>query len=113
MSGLLHGVDIYYIRKIEVGRDPLNTPIYEENPEPVHDVLIGPSTSSEATESGDLTGRREQCQIGIPKGDTHDWTNCTVEFWGKRWRSIGFPERGIEDMVPTRWHQKVTVERIE
>lgn len=48
--------------------------------------------------------------LAIPKGDTHEWTDCEVEFFGRRWRSVGFPQKGIEDLVPLDWNQKVTVE---
>lgn len=50
--------------------------------------------------------------MGIPKGDTHDWEDVIVEFWGKRWRQYGRIIQGIEDLVPLDWNKKITVEEV-
>jgi len=51
--------------------------------------------------------------LAIPKGDTHDWENQVIEFWGKTWKSFGMPLEGIESNIPLAWNKKVTVERYE
>lgn len=48
--------------------------------------------------------------MAIPKGDTHEWTNRVIEFFGRRWRTVGYPEQGIEENIPLAWHKKVRVE---
>ena len=60
-----------------------------------------------------LVGRKEVYTLAIPKGDTHDWENQVIEFWGKTWKSFGFPLEGIESNIPLAWNKKVTVERYE
>lgn len=48
--------------------------------------------------------------LAIPKGDTHIWTDRTVTFFGQKYRTVGYPERGIEALMPLQWHQKVKVQ---
>lgn len=48
--------------------------------------------------------------LAIPKGDTHIWTDRVVEFFGQKYRTVGYPERGIENLMPLQWHQKVKVQ---
>lgn len=76
--------------------------------ETINDVLIGEPTSSAPTDQTD--GRLLGYTLGIPKGDTHDWTDRMVEFWGKRFRTAGYPQQGIEDNIPLRWGQNIKVE---
>lgn len=51
--------------------------------------------------------------LAIPKGDTNDWTNRLVEFFGRKWRTVGYPEQGIEENIPLAWHKKVRVELMQ
>ena len=74
----------------------------------INDVLIGEKTGNVPSVMTD--GRLLGFTMGIPKGDTHDWTDRLVEFWGYRFRTLGFPEQGIEENIPLRWHKKVKVE---
>ena len=53
-------------------------------------------------------------QLGIPKGDNHDWTaGKKVRFFDADWRIIGIPQEGIEIMIPLSWNKQVQVERYE
>jgi hypothetical protein len=36
-----------------------------------------------------------------------------VEFFGEKFRTIGAPTQGIEDMIPLSWNKKVKVVRYE
>ena len=74
----------------------------------VNDVLIGEPTVSAPNEHTD--GRLLGYTLGIPKGDTNDWADRMVEFWGKRYRTLGYPQQGIEDNIPLRWGQNIKVE---
>ena len=76
--------------------------------ETVSDVLIGEKTGNASNELTD--GRLLGFTLAIPKGDMHEWTDRMVEFWGYRFRTLGFPEQGIEENIPLRWHKKVKVE---
>lgn len=110
----LRGITITLYDLTQTGTDPLNKPIYAETPVQIGNVLVAPVESTEQLETYTLTGRRAVYQLGIPKGDTHDWTaGKRVSFFGADWRIIGIPTEGIESMIPLDWNKKVQVERYE
>jgi hypothetical protein len=110
---MLKGIKITYLRKIQTGTDDFNRPTYDLVGEPVENVLVSPTTSDDVVDSIDLTGKKLVYTLAIPKGDSHDWEDCIVEFFGKRFKSFGFPIQGIEDNIPLSWNKKVTVELYE
>lgn len=111
---MIKGITVILYDRTKTGTDALNAPIYEETAVPVENVLVTPLSSEEVLQTYTLTGRRAVYQIGIPKGDTHEWTaGKKVSFFGNDWRIIGMPEEGIEDMIPLSWNKKVKVECYE
>jgi hypothetical protein len=76
-------------------------------------VLVAQPSPEEKTAELNLTGRSIQYTLGIPKGDTHNWENQVVEFFGHKFLTYGIPEQGIEANIPLRWHKKVKCERYE
>ncbi len=111
--GRLRGISIILYTKNKVGEDEFGAPVYEELPEVVHDVLIGEPEGSDVTDTLNLTGKRLAYTLAIPKGDTHEWRDRKVEFFGRKFRTFGEPVEGIEGMIPLRWNKKVKVERYE
>lgn len=111
--GRIKGITIILYNKKKVGKDPFGSPIYEEVQEQVNNVLVSPTGSEDVTNQLSITGRTASYTLGIPKGDTHDWENKTVEFFGKKWKTFGIPTEGIEEMIPLEWNKKVLVERYE
>ncbi len=109
----MKGITIQLQVKTETGRDDFNAPIYSEEWVDVENVLVAPVSTTDAIELLNLTGKKAEYQLGIPKGDMHTWEDCKVRFFGKTWQSIGFPEEGIESLIPLSWNKKVTVERYE
>ena len=108
----MKGITVTLTQLIENGVDAFNCPVYTETTVAVDDVLVSPLTDDEVVETLNLTGKKAKYQLGIPKGDTHDWTNTFVEFFGERFRTIGHPVKGIDDLIPLRWNMKVKVESI-
>ena len=113
MVSLLHGITIQLIERTETGVDAFNRPIYTETTVNVDNVLIGEPSTQEIVDTLNLTGKKLTYTLGIPKGDTHDWTDTFVSFWGERFRTIGEPTQGIEAMIPLDWNKKVRVEHYE
>lgn len=112
MAGHIRGITVVLYDRTETGRDAFNAPIYTETAVPVDNVLVAPMSSTEVLETLELTGSRAVYQLGIPKGDTHDWSaGKKVSFFGEDWRIIALPTEGIEDMIPLSWNKKVQVER--
>jgi len=95
--------------RTRTGTDGFNRPIYSETTETVANVLIGQPTTEDISSSIELYGKHTEYMLGIPKGDTHNWEDTTVEFFGRRWRTFGATIEGIEANVPTPWHRKVRV----
>ena len=112
---MLKGETVRLYTTKETGRDDLNRPVYEEVAVEIENVLIGSPTSEEAVNTLNLTGRRAAYTLGIPKGDTNDWENKTVEFWGEKWRTIGIPTTAVQELLPCGmpWGKNVQVERYE
>ena len=108
---MLHGITVQLEQKTEAGRDSFNRVVYETEYVNVENVLVGRPEPQEVTDTLNLTGKKIEYVLGIPKGDTHDWTDKKVRFWGQEFHTIGFPETGIQDLIPMDWGMNVRVER--
>lgn len=107
----MKGMDITLIIQTQTGTDAFGAPIYAETEETVSDCLVGQPSADDVATALSLYGKKIVYTIGIPKGDTHDWTDAVLEFFGVRWRTVGYPETGIQDNIPLRWGQNIKVER--
>lgn len=108
---MIKGVPIILCEKEKVGTDQFNQPIYEEKEIIVENVLIAPSTTDDIVTSTDLVGKKAVYTLAIPKGDTNDWENQRVKFFGNTWLVFGFTLQGIDENIPLQWNKKVMVER--
>jgi len=109
----LKGITVTLINKVQTGTDPFDNPIYEDVEIEVENVLVSPTSTDDVVNTMDLTGRKAVYTLAIPKGDTNDWENKEVRFFGERWRVIGMPLQGIDKLIPLDWNKKVMVERYE
>lgn len=110
---MLNGITVTLYAKVSSGVDDFNRTIYTEMPVSVGNVLVAPLSDEEVLSELNLTGRRAVYHMAIPKGDTHDWENCKVSFFGETFRTIGKPTTGIDHLIPLGWNKKVKVEKIE
>ena len=113
MTFPLKGIPIILHEKVSAGRDAFNREIFEETDTVIENVLVAPLSQSgeEILSEINMTGKKARYQLAIPKGDTHNWEDVEVSFFGERWRSIGFSTMGIENLIPLDWNRKVVVER--
>lgn len=109
----IKGMTITLIDKVEIGRDPFNKPIYQDKPIEIENVLVAPTSSDDVINELSLSGRKAVYTLAVPKGDTHDWEEKEVLFFGKRWRAFGIPLEGMDHLIPLDWNKKVMVERYE
>lgn len=107
----MRGISITLYTTTQTGTDEFNRPIYAETPVTVENVLIGEPSTDDIANELNLTGKRLAYTLAIPKGDAHDWTDKTVEFFGERFKTIGEPTQGIDHLIPLSWNKKVKVER--
>ena len=80
------------------------------------DILLYGSSTTEIINNvliGEPSVDGRKYTLGIPKGDAHIWTDRKIGFFGRNFRTIGFPEQGIEVNIPLSWHKKVHVEQLE
>ena len=108
---MIKGMTVVLINKKQTGVDGFNHPIYEEIPENVENVLVAPASADDIVTTQDLTGKKAVYTLAIPKGDTHNWENATVEFFNAKWKTFGYPLEGMEENIPLDWNKKVMVER--
>lgn len=113
----LSGITVTLYEEVETGKNPFGKPICEEVPTKIENVLVGEPSSDDITTSTQLYGKTIKYMLGIPKGDTHDWTNKKVS-WIDAYgithevMTFGFPITGIEANIPAQlpWHMKVRCE---
>lgn len=110
---MIQGTTILLWNKARVDVDPFGEPIYTYESEPVENVLVGQPSPQERLDEFNLTGKMIVYTLGIPKGDSHDWNEQIVEFFGEKFKTFGIPEMGIEENIPLQWHKKVKCERYE
>lgn len=111
--GMIKGITVVLYEKNKIGTDEFNHAIYEERTTEVNNVLVAPVNTTELAEMQNLTGKKAVYNIAIPKDDRHTWKDNVVEFFGEKWKVIGFPIMGIEENIPLAWNQKWMVERYE
>ena len=107
----MRGISIILYTSTQTGTDDFNRPIYTEAPVTVENVLIGEPSTDDVVAEINMTGKRLAYTLAIPKGDTNDWTDKTVEFFGEKFKTIGEPTQGIDHLIPLSWNKKVKVER--
>ena len=110
---MIRGITVLLYQKTQIGVDGFNRPIYEEIPVSVENILVAPVTSDDIVNNLDLTGKKVVYNLGIPKGDTHDWRDKKVSFFDENFRTIGAPTQGIDDLIPGAWNKQIKVERYE
>ena len=112
-----HGITVMLYSKVQSGVDGFGRPIYTETAEAVDDVIVAQPSAQEVVDTLNLTGKRAAYTLGIPKGDTHVWTDRRVElpddFPAGKYRTFGYPAIGQEELVPLQWGKNVMVEKYE
>lgn len=109
----IKGITVTLYEETQSGTDGFGRPIYTETAIAVDNVLVAPASTSETLDTVNLTGKKAVYTLGIPKGDTHNWKDKKVEFFGETFRTFGEPLKGIEEMIPLEWNTKIQVERYE
>ena len=109
----IKGITVTLINKIETGKDPFGKPIYEDSEILVDNVLVSPTSSDDIVNQLNLTGKKAVYTLAIPKGDTHDWRDRRVDFFGQSFKTFGEPLQGIESNIPLDWNMKVKIEKYD
>ena len=110
---MIRGISVTLINHKQTGTDEIGDPVYDDVESTVENVLVGEPSPQEILSATELYGRKITYLLGIPKGDTHEWENADVKFWGHTFHVVGIPAEGIEAMIPLAWNKKVQVERVD
>ena len=111
MASLIKGITVILYDRTQTGTDEFNAPIYTETPVEVKNVLAAPADTTAIVGDTQAEGKRIVYELCIPKRDTNVLEDRTVEFFGHKWKTIGFPQEWIEENLPLDWNRKVKVER--
>ena len=111
--GKIKGITVTLVDKVVEGEDPFGNPIKVDFDIEVENVLVAPASTEDITNQLNLTGKKAVYTLGIPKGDTHDWIDKEVRFFGQKFKTFGLPLEGIEELIPLEWNKKVMVELYE
>lgn len=104
-------VTVQLIVKTATGYDPFGAPIEMEEAVDIPGCLVGQPSSDDIAQTMEMYGKRIAYVVGVPKGDEHSWVDTDVIIWGERFKTIGYPETGIQGNIPLKWGQNVKVER--
>ena len=97
---------VQLVIKTEEGTDPFGAPIETEQLVDVPGCLVGQPSTDDISQTLEMYGKQIAYVVGVPKGDTHKWVDTDVIIWGQRYRTIGFPQTGIQENIPLGWGQK-------
>lgn len=111
MASMIKGIQILFYEPTKTGEDAFRNPVYKEVPVEVENVLVTPVDSDAIVADLQLHGKRAVYELSIPKTDTHQWEDRTVEFFGQKWKTFGFCQQLITANVPLDWDRKIKVER--
>lgn len=109
---MLKGITVVLHVKEKTGEDDFGREEYSDTTVEVENVLVGQPTETDIVSANQM-GKHVTYTLGIPKTDTHSWEDTEVEFWGKKWRTVGEPVQGIDGLVPLSWGRNVMVELYE
>lgn len=110
----MKGITVILYERTKSGVDGFNNPIYTDEAISIENVLVGSPTEQEIADSLNLYQKRAIYTLAIPKGDTHKWSaGSVVEFFDRKWKTIGYPIEGMEHLIPLNWNKKVRVEAYE
>ena len=97
--------------KTEGAPDPFGMPTETEQLIDVPGCLVGQPSTDDIAQTMEMYGKKIAYVVGVPKGDVNSWVDTDVIIWGERFRTIGYPETGIQGNIPLQWGKNVKVER--
>lgn len=110
---MIKGITVRLINQIPAGKNELDEPITVPTWEDVENVLPGQPSSEQIVTDQQLYGKRAVYNLCIPKGDTHQWEDAEVVFFGAKYHTFGPLVEYVEANCPTPWNRWIRCERIE
>lgn len=108
---LIKGIPVVLYEKTNSGSDPFGNPISTETMTVVDNVLVSPTSAEDIVNETQIYGKHSVYTLCIPKGDTHNWEDARVEFFGKTFKVFGDILEYQEELLPLAWNKQVKVEK--
>lgn len=110
----MRGETVTVIRRVEAGVDEGNDPVYEDVPEDVGNVLVGPASGSNSGDSTRPDGVQVDATLYFPRSyPGGSVRGCDVLVRGDLYHVVGDPFPVDGGMAPTAWNMAVDVTRSE
>ena len=111
---MIRGISVVLTERIQTGVNEINEPVYEETETVVENVLVGEPKTDEIADALKLYGKKLAYTLYLPKGDSHNWEDAKVTFYGRTFRTFGLPMTLIEENIPEAvlWNTRVRVEAV-
>jgi len=107
------GETVVVERRLEVGRDPGNSPIYDLVSEVVEDVLVAPGPRNDVTDSTRPDGVEVRFTLHFPKGYPETLRGARVSVrGGAPLDVIGDPTHYTEANTPGEWSMPCEVGKV-
>lgn len=107
----IKGIPVVLYEKSNSGLDPFGNPISTETMVIVENVLVSPTSAEDIVNETQIYGKHSVYTLCIPKGDTHNWDDAKVEFFGKTFKVFGDAIEYQEELLPLAWNKQIKVER--
>jgi len=106
----MRGETVTVIHRVEVGRDPGNNPIYEDQAEDVSDVLVAPGPRADVLDATRPDGVEVRWNLHFPKPYAGDLRGAAIRVrGGDPLEVIGSPAPYTLANTPTRWWMPVEI----
>ena len=111
---MIQGISVTLTERTQTGVNEINEPVYEETEVTVDNVLVGQPKTDEIDDALKLYGKTLAYTLCLPKGDSHNWENAKVTFYGRTFRTFGLPMTLIEENIPAAipWNTRIRVEAV-
>ncbi len=111
----IRGITVKLYETKVIGKDEFNRDIEVFTVSEISNVVVGQPSSEDITSEISVSGKRIAYVLAIPAGDTHTWEGNVVEFYGRKWRTIGIPTQYMEGFMGKDfpWNKKIGVEAYE
>ena len=108
--GKIQGITVRLYVQTQDGEDDFGNPVFTETYVDVDNVLVTPTAAEDSANDFAMYGKKTIYTLAIPKGDVNTWEDTTVEFFGKKFRTVGNVTEGIEANIPLKWNKQIKVE---
>ncbi len=108
-------ISVVLHEKTVSGTDAFNRTTYITTPVTVEGVNVGSPASDDIVNDQTLSDKKVAYVLAIPSGDTHVWEDSIVEFFGRKWHTVGVATQFIDGFMGGQypWNKKIKVEAYE